>query len=396
MVAGLPRGRKELPHFRANLQRKAANLKDRRTTTGYARYLLPSPLDSEAPSMKLCLRYLAILTAAGCLASACGPDDGDQNGTGGAPGTGGSAASGGNSTGGSATGGSATGGKGTGGITTTGGSATGGTSPGTGGSGPGGSSSGGAGGGKGGSNASGGTGPATGGRGGSGLGGSATGGSGTGGAAGGSSGTFNPCPTNGDPCRILPVGDSITVGINYEGAWRVEIFHRATMAGQKMTYTGHDMNGPTTVDSMSFPRRFEAQSGYTIDQISSKIDSDKAFSAPTPADIVLMHIGTNDMNVQPSGASDRLAKLIDKITTALPNALLVVAQIIPLNGSVSGFNASIPGLVQTRVGQGKHIKIVDLNTGFPQGGMDSVHPYKSGYDWMGDKYYEVIKDLLPK
>ena len=161
------------------------------------------------------------------------------------------------------------------------------------------------------------------------------------------------------------VGDSITVGINYEGAWRVEIFHRAVAAGQKITYTGHDMNGPQTVDMMSFPRRFEAQSGITIDGISSKIDTDKAFSTPTPADIVLMHIGTNDMNGTPAGAPDRLAKLIDKITSALPNALLVVAKIIPLNGSVKAYNDAIPGIVQTRVAQGKHILIVDLNTSFP-------------------------------
>ena len=46
-------------------------------------------------------------------------------------------------------------------------------------------------------------------------------GSGAGGAA-----AYNPCPSNGDPCKVLPLGDSITFGINYEGSYRVELFKR--------------------------------------------------------------------------------------------------------------------------------------------------------------------------
>ncbi len=40
------------------------------------------------------------------------------------------------------------------------------------------------------------------------------------------------------------------------------------------------------------------------------------------------------------------------------------------------YNNAIPGIVQTRVAAGKHIIIVDLNTGFPSSGLssDNVHP----------------------
>ena len=365
--------------------------------------------------MKICARFLALLTAVVFLASACGSSDGDGDGTGtggtsstggssgsggsssggasmtGGKGSGGSPASGGAATGGSASGGNASGGSGSGG-TASGGSAPGGASA-TGGKPLGGSASGGAGGGAG--NHAGGA-PATGGRGG----GAPAGGSGGGGRdgqGGSAGGSYNPCPTNGDPCRILPVGDSITVGINYEGAWRVEIFHRALMAGQKITFTGHDMNGPAMVDGKTFPNRFEAQSGITIAGISSKIDTDKALQMP--ADIVLIHIGTNDMYMTPAGAPDRLTSLIDKIAAALPNALIGVAKIIPLpmnKSAVDTYNAAIPGVVQKEVATGKHVFMVDLNTGFPSGDMDSVHPYQSGYNWMGDKWYEAISALLPK
>jgi hypothetical protein len=218
----------------------------------------------------------------------------------------------------------------------------------------------------------------------------------TGGAGGGAAG-YNPCPTNGDPCRILPVGDSITFGINYEGAWRPEIFHRALMAGQKITFTGTLQNGPQTIDMMPFPRRYEATSGITIDGISNQITSNKTLMMP--ADIILVHIGTNDMYMTPTGAPMRLGNLLDKLATGLPNALIVVAKIIPLGGSdsqVKAYNAAIPGIVQTRVAAGKHILVLDLFTNFPAGGMDNVHPYQSGYNWMGDRFYEVISGLLPK
>jgi hypothetical protein len=383
----------------------------------------------EATSMKLGMRSFAILMLTGCVVSACGSADSTPDGSGGSSGSGGSgsggsgsggsasggSASGGSASGGSASGGSASGGSASGGATGSGGSASGGAT-GSGGSASGGSSSGGAAGGgagqggssnptggAGGRGAQGGRGGGQGGRGQAGGGpggpGGAGGSSGSGGSPGngGSSGVYNPCPTNGDPCRILPVGDSITFGINYEGSYRPELFHKALMAGQKITYTGTLMNGPAMVDNMPFPKRFEATSGITIDGISKQITNNKTLMMP--ADIVLIHIGTNDMYMTPAGAPDRLGKLIDQIIVGLPDALIAVAKIIPLGSSssaVSTYNAAIPGVVQTRVAAGKHVIVVDLNTGFPAGGMDSVHPYQSGYNWMGDKWYDAIGSLFPK
>jgi hypothetical protein len=272
---------------------------------------------------------------------------------------------------------------GTGGILGTGGSATGGTG------GSGGVSS------TGGSGGHGGMGMAGHGPGGGGPGGS-TGSGGT--PAGGGASGYNPCPTDGTPCKILPVGDSITYGINYEGSYRPELFHDALMNGQNITFTGTLKDGPSTVDGVPFPQNFEATSGITIQGISQQITKNKTLSMPS--DIVLIHIGTNDMYMSdPGGAPDRLGMLIDQIITGYPNALIAVAQIIPLNmdkTQVMTFNAAIPGVVATRVAAGKHVIVVDLNTGFPSGDMDSVHPYQSGYNWMGDKWYAAIGGFFPK
>jgi len=229
-----------------------------------------------------------------------------------------------------------------------------------------------------------------------------TGGGGTTGSGG--AGSYNPCPTNGDPCRILPVGDSITFGINEEGSYRIELFHKALMAQQKITYTGTLQNGPTTVDGVTFPQSFEATNGITIYGISNQITTNKTLSMPS--DIIIVHIGTNDMYMNTSTASPAMAptqlgNLLDKLIAGMPNALIVVCKIIPLSlatSAVNTFNAAIPGVVQTRVAAGKHVIVVDLNTGFPSGDIssDNVHPNVAGYAWMGDRLYDAIGSLFPK
>jgi lysophospholipase L1-like esterase len=235
-----------------------------------------------------------------------------------------------------------------------------------------------------------------------GTGGAAGAAGGSGGGSGGGAAGYNPCA--GNPCRILPIGDSITFGINQEGSYRIELFHKAVMAQQKITYTGTLQNGPTTVDGMTFPRRYEATSGITINGISDQITRNMTLNMPS--DIMIVHIGTNDMymntsTANPTDAPANLGKLLDKLIAAQPNALIVVAKIIPLglaSSAVTTYNNAIPNVVQTRVTAGHHLMIVDLNTGFPSGDIssDGVHPNVMGYAWMGDKLYDALGSLFPK
>jgi lysophospholipase L1-like esterase len=227
----------------------------------------------------------------------------------------------------------------------------------------------------------------------------AIGGAGTGGST---SATYRPCPTNGDPCKILPLGDSITWGLQYDGAYRVELFSKTVAAKQNITFTGSLSNGPAKVSNVTFPKSNEGHSGWTIAQISNQVPS-PAFN--TIPHIVLLLIGTNDVYASSGQATmpDRLGSLMDKIITAAPNALLVVAKITPLgtasfNATIKTYNDAIPELVQSRVAAGKHVMLADMNTGFTASMLstDQVHPNQSGYDFMGDKWYELIGELLPQ
>jgi hypothetical protein len=213
-------------------------------------------------------------------------------------------------------------------------------------------------------------------------------------AAVGDGGAYSPCPSDG-PCKILPLGDSITYGIGFSGGYRVQLFHLATMNMKKITYVGSLMNGPQMVDGMPFPRKHEGTSGITIGGLDGRIPTPGLNEIPH---IVLLHIGTNDMYMTPAGAPDRLGTLIDGIVMGAPDALIVVAKIIPLasgGSAVETYNNAIPAVVQKRIDAGKHVVLIDQFTGFPTSELgDGVHPNEAGYSRMADKWYDAISKYL--
>jgi lysophospholipase L1-like esterase len=201
---------------------------------------------------------------------------------------------------------------------------------------------------------------------------------------------------------VLPFGDSITFGVGSDaqggGGYRVDLFSRAVMAAKKLTFVGTQMNGPTTVAGMPFPQHHAGYSGYTIAQITAtNLFNPEVATAPH---IVLLHIGTNDMlRSDGSTAPQRLATLLDDLITALPGSLIVVAKIIPLNSGmtqVTAYNSAIMPLVQQRIDAGKHVVLVDQNTGFASTdlGSDGVHPNVTGYQKMAGVWYAAISALL--
>lgn len=209
----------------------------------------------------------------------------------------------------------------------------------------------------------------------------------------------SPCPSDGSPCKILPLGDSITygLGVSDNSSYRVELFKKTLAAKQKITYVGSLQSGPNMVDGMSFPRSNEGHSGWTISQVAGLVPSPALNNKPH---IALLMAGTNDMYVSPgpADAPKRLGMLLDKLTAADPQLFIVVAQITPATNyasAVKTFNAAVPAIVQERIAAGKHIKLVDMNTGFPSGALsDGVHPNAAGYTFMAGVWYEAIKGWL--
>jgi len=206
-----------------------------------------------------------------------------------------------------------------------------------------------------------------------------------------------PCPAPPEPCKVLPLGDSITFGIGYDGGYRVELFRKTVSDGKLLTFTGSVMNGPRMIEGMPFPRNNEGHSGWKIDQLVPLIPSPALEVVPH---IILLMIGTNDVaqNDDLQGAPERLAKLLDLLAQHAPDALVVVATILPLgraSAAVTTYNEAIPALVQERMGVGKRVLLVDQFEGFPMNELgDGVHPNQQGYERMAAVWYDAISGFL--
>ncbi len=202
------------------------------------------------------------------------------------------------------------------------------------------------------------------------------------------------CPDN-TPCRILPLGDSITDGFGIPGGYRIELFRQSLLAGFSIDFVGGSTNGPSTVDGVPFPRSPEGHSGWTISQINNIVNQG---AVEVGADIILLHIGTNDIIGNASNAPSNLANLLDNIISRTPNSLLVVSNIIPLPSSpvaINLYNAQIPAMVTSRAAEGANIIFVDQFTGFPNSELsDGIHPNQVGYARMAHKWFDAIAEYL--
>ncbi|KAL4941314.1 SGNH hydrolase-type esterase domain-containing protein, partial [Aspergillus oleicola] len=206
---------------------------------------------------------------------------------------------------------------------------------------------------------------------------------------------------SGTKLRILCVGDSITVGFLSDqnggdgNGYRLRL--RQDLSEDEVVFAGTETTG-TMTDGY-----FAAWSGKTIQYISNHIDP----SLEQRPNIILVHAGTNDMNPNPdistegndpAGAANRLGNLIDQMIETCPDAVILVAMIINTCNEdqaarTKEYQALIPGIVQSRLDEGKHVIAVDF-TGYPTSSLrDCIHPTNQGYADFGDYWYDFITQI---
>ncbi|MDG4781881.1 cellulose binding domain-containing protein [Micromonospora sp. WMMD961] len=190
--------------------------------------------------------------------------------------------------------------------------------------------------------------------------------------------------------RVMPLGDSITDGFNVPGGYRIELWQRFTAGGYRVDFVGSQFNGPASLGDHDH----QGHSGWTIAQIDANVVN---WLRATNPRTVLLHIGTNDMYGDTSGAPGRLATLVDRITSTAPNADVFVATIIPKAGAdnqVRGYNNAIPGIVQSRAAAGKRVHLVDMYRALTLSDLaDGVHPNATGYRKMAAAWYDALRTV---
>ncbi|MFD0592894.1 cellulose binding domain-containing protein [Catellatospora coxensis] len=128
-------------------------------------------------------------------------------------------------------------------------------------------------------------------------------------------------------------------------------------------------------------------------------------SATLP-DVVLMHLGTNDVwsNLPSTQILTAFGKLVDQMRASNPAMKILVAKIIPMNPSscaecaarVVSFNNAIPAWAAGKTTAQSPITVVDQWTGFNTATdtYDGVHPNAAGDQKMSDRWYPALTAAL--
>ncbi|KAM5490264.1 hypothetical protein McaMca56_008072 [Microsporum canis] len=203
----------------------------------------------------------------------------------------------------------------------------------------------------------------------------------------------------GKNLKILPLGGTIAPSSSpkkYSITFGYGSSHGNGYRGEllgKLSGNFVDMIGSVKSGNMA-DNDNEGHSGAVIDGIASHTG---AYSQKP--NIVLLHAGTNDMNnpTSPNTAPARLGSLIDQILRACPDAVVLVALIIPAtnadtNGRINLYNDEVASIVKSRFRSGKHVLLVDMNSMLTDSHLgDGLHPNDEGYSVMADAWFRHIK-----
>ncbi|MDF5716521.1 MAG: SGNH/GDSL hydrolase family protein [Rhizonema sp. NSF051] len=206
---------------------------------------------------------------------------------------------------------------------------------------------------------------------------------------------------NYSPTRIMPLGDSITGGQPPQNSYRRLLWFYLLNAGYNVDFVGStQLNCGVPAPLPDFDLDNEGHCGWRADEILDRIDE---WASSTRPDVVLIHLGTNDLGQGQSAEStiEDIRGIIQKLRNYNPSVKILLAQIIWCGylERIAPFNSLIPNLAsQTNTDQSPVI-VVDQFTGFepsPNGGdtIDGCHPNDSGEWKMATRWLEALKNVL--
>lgn len=201
----------------------------------------------------------------------------------------------------------------------------------------------------------------------------------------------------------MPLGDSITIGYNidlgsnntsgYWSGYRKPLYLSLLNAGYQFDFVGSQSNGQF---AGTFDYDHEGHGGQTAAYIASNIYT---WLTNNPADIVLLHIGTNDLNGNPlNTAAADVERILDEIDRFDQGITVLLARIIqnnPQKSYITEFNNNVQAMADARIAAGDKIIIIDQEHALTEADMsDMLHPNEQGYAKMANTWFASLNSGL--
>lgn len=214
--------------------------------------------------------------------------------------------------------------------------------------------------------------------------------------------------SNAQAIKILPLGNSITQSNNENLSYRYPLWTKLIDSGLDFDFVGSMTSnyGGNPVwpqyNGENFDQDHEGHWGWRVDQINSNLSG--WLSGYTP-DIVLVHMGTNDVAQNNSVAStiNELKDLITLLRADNPNVKVLLATLIPADDllwtwayKIPLLNAEIPSIAVEMSTTDSPIYIIDQYNGFDPvtDTFDGVHPNEDGEEKMAQKWIDGIDNAF--
>ena len=202
---------------------------------------------------------------------------------------------------------------------------------------------------------------------------------------------------NTSKIKIMPLGDSITQGIHINSkniGYRRDLYNLLKSNGYQIDLVGSMHDGSVS----DFDKDHEGHGGYRADQIR---DSVYYWLSLNPPDIILLHVGTNDISQKETAynVSLEIDQILDQIDLfELDNDYrikVIVAKIInhfDYQENVITLNNYISSNVEDRFKDGDYIFLADIYSSLNDKRyfLDNVHPNESGYKVMAETWASKI------
>jgi lysophospholipase L1-like esterase len=199
----------------------------------------------------------------------------------------------------------------------------------------------------------------------------------------------------------MPLGDSITQADSQHDSYRRPLWLKLKSSGFDIDFVGsqtsHHRGPPPNQD---FDMDHEGHWGWRADEVLGRVGEWADTELP---DIVLLHLGTNDVLQSQSTAStiDEMGQIIDRIRAAKTDVTILLAQLIPVdnpgrNAAIRSLNEDILKLAESKTNEHSPIRVVDQFSGFDPrlDTYDGLHPNPGGEEKMAQTWFSVLQQIL--